>query len=122
MYLIKISYEEKKGFIDSRRRIRFAELSHEEKAKIVGENPAYGRIVCRCETVTEGEIVDALHSPIPPVSVNAVKRRVGAGMGRCQGGFCSAIVHQLISRELGIPMEDIPKEDEGSYILVKVGE
>lgn len=118
----KLRFEEKKGFIDSRRRIRFAELSHEEKAKIVGENPAYGRIVCRCETVTEGEIVDALHSPIPPVSVNAVKRRVGAGMGRCQGGFCSAIVHQLISRELGIPMEDIPKEDEGSYILVKVGE
>ena len=115
----KLAFTEKEDFIDSRRRIRFAELSHEEKAKIVADDPAYGRIVCRCETVTEGEIVAALREVIPPLSVNAVKRRVGAGMGRCQGGFCSAIVHQLISRELGIPMEDIPKEDEGSYILTK---
>ena len=115
----KLSFAEKENFIDSRKRVRFAELSHEEKAKVVADDPAYGRIVCRCETVTEGEIVAALREVIPPLSVNAVKRRVGAGMGRCQGGFCSAIVHQLISRELGIPMEDIPKEDEGSYILTK---
>ncbi len=114
-----LSFTERENFIDSRRRLRFAELSHEEKAAIVAENPAFGRIVCRCETVTEGEIVAALHEPIPPVSVNAVKRRCGAGMGRCQGGFCSAVVHELISRELGIPMEDIPKEEPGSYILVK---
>lgn len=118
----KLSFAEKENFIDSRKRVRFAELSHEEKAKVVADDPAYGRIVCRCETVTEGEIVAALREAIPPLSVNAVKRRVGAGMGRCQGGFCSAIVHQLISRELGIPMEDIPKEDEGSYILTKEGE
>lgn len=117
-----LALKPRENFIDSRRRVRFNELSHAERAEIVAKNPAYGKIVCRCETVTEGEIVDALHSPIPPVSVNAVKRRVGAGMGRCQGGFCSSLVHQLISRELGIPMEDIPKEDEGSYILVKEGE
>ena len=109
----------RENFIDSRKRLRFSEMSHEEKAAIVAENPAYGRIVCRCETVTEGEIVNALHSPIPPRSINAVKRRCGAGMGRCQGGFCSPIVHGLISRELGIPMEDIPKEEPGSWILAK---
>ena len=64
----------------------------------------------------------ALHAPIPPTSINGVKRRCGAGMGRCQGGFCSPVVHELISRELGIPMEDIPMEDPASYILTKEGE
>jgi len=113
---------ERANHIDSRRRLRFNELSHAEKAAIVAENPAYGRIVCRCETVTEGEIVAALHEPIPPTSINGVKRRCGAGMGRCQGGFCSPVVHELISRELGIAMEDIPKEEPGSYILVREGE
>ncbi len=117
-----LEFKVRENFIDSRRRLRFAEMSHEEKAAIVAENPAYGRIVCRCETITEGEIVAALHEPIPPVSINGVKRRCGAGMGRCQGGFCSPVVHELISRELGIPMEDIPKEEPGSYVLVKEAE
>ena len=112
----------RENYVDSRRRLRFNELNHEERAALVAENPAYGRIVCRCETVTEGEIVNALHEPIPPLSINAVKRRCGAGMGRCQGGFCSGVVHELISRELGIAMEDIPMEEPGSYILVREGE
>ncbi len=118
----KLEFKPRKGFTDSRRRLRFNEMSHEERAKIVAENPAFGRIVCRCETVTEGEIVAALHESIPPVSINGVKRRCGAGMGRCQGGFCSAVVHELISRELGIPMEEIPMDEPGSYILIKEGE
>lgn len=118
----ELCFKERENHIDSRRRLRFNELSHEEKAAVVAENPAYGRIVCRCETVTEGEIVAALHEAIPPLSINAVKRRCGAGMGRCQGGFCSPVVHELISRELGIPMEDIPMEEPGSYILTKEGE
>ena len=93
-----------------------------EAAAVVAENPAYGRIVCRCETVTEGEIVAALHESIPPTSINGVKRRCGAGMGRCQGGFCSPVVHELISRELGLAMEDIPMEEPGSWILTREGE
>ena len=112
----KLRFEEKENFVDSRKRVRFAELSHEEKAKIVAENPAYGRIVCRCETVTEGEIVAALHEAIPPLSVNAVKRRVGAGMGRCQGGFCSPIVVQILARELGVSIEEVTKFGKRSTI------
>ncbi|MCL1788100.1 MAG: NAD(P)/FAD-dependent oxidoreductase, partial [Defluviitaleaceae bacterium] len=79
----------KQNFTPRRRRVRFNELSPLEKAALVAKNPAYGAVVCRCETVTEGEINDALNAPIPPKSVDAVKRRCGPGMGRCQGGFCS---------------------------------
>jgi len=66
--------------------------------------------------------VAALHESIPPTSVNGVKRRCGAGMGRCQGGFCSPIVHELIARELGLPMEEVTMDGPGSHILVKEGE
>jgi len=97
--------------------IRFKELSPEEKKAVIEKNPAYGQIICRCETVTEGEIVDALHRPIVPVSVDGVKRRCRAGMGRCQGGFCSPRVHEIISRELGIPEEKVQKDKQGSYII-----
>ncbi len=107
----------KKKYIDRREKIRFASLDGEQRAALIAKNPAYGAIVCRCNTVTEGEILDALHSPIPPRTVDGVKRRCTAGMGRCQGGFCSPVVHRLISRELGIPMEDVYLEKEGSAIV-----
>jgi glycerol-3-phosphate dehydrogenase len=92
-------------------------MSADEKRALIAKNPAYGKIICRCETVTEGEIVDAIHRPITPRSIDAVKRRCRAGMGRCQGGFCSPRVHELISRELGIPMQDIPLDKDGSFII-----
>ena len=76
-----------------------------------------GRIICRCESITEGEIVAALHTPIPPTTINGVKRRVGSGMGRCQGGFCTPKVHEIISRELGIDMLEVCLEEPGSEIL-----
>jgi len=114
-----LKLEEKADFIDSRRRIEFSSLSPEEKAALVAENPAYGRVICRCETVTEGEIVAAIHSPIPPRSVDGVKRRVGAGLGRCQGGFCGPRVVELLCRELGMSPGDVLQDRAGSYMLVE---
>ena len=113
----KTTLTEKAHFIDTRRRIRFSELSAEEKNALIRENPLYGRVICRCETVTEGEIVAAVHSPVPPTTINGVKRRVGAGMGRCQGGFCGPRVQEILSRELGIPMDRILMDQPGTYIL-----
>ena len=113
----KLPLTRKAHFIDTRRRIRFQELSAEEKNALIREDPLYGRVICRCETVTEGEIVAAIHSPVPPTTVNGVKRRVGAGMGRCQGGFCGPRVQEILSRELGIPMEQILMDQPGTYIL-----
>lgn len=107
----------KDTFIDSRRRVRFHELSDEEKNEMIRRDPRYGRVICRCETVTEGEIVACLHTPIPPVSVNGVKRRVGAGMGRCQGGFCGPRVQEIIARELGLDPTQVLMDWEGSWVL-----
>ena len=108
----------KEHFVDRREKIRFASLSDEERAALIARDPTYGRVICRCQTITEGEILAALRSPIPPRSINAIKRRTGAGMGRCQGGFCSPRVHELIVRELGIDPLDVCLEDEGSELLV----
>lgn len=114
-----LALNERAGFIDSRTRPRLHEMSAGERSAMIAKDPAYGRVICRCESVTEGEIVAALRSPIPPVSINGVKRRVGAGMGRCQGGFCSPRVHELIVRELGIPWLEVCLEEPGSEILVE---
>lgn len=97
---------------------RFNELSIEEKEKLIKEDPRYANIICRCETVTEGEIVRAIHSPIPATSVDAIKRRLRAGMGRCQGGFCGPRVIEILARELGVAQEAIKKGVEESYMLV----
>jgi len=109
--------EEKADFICSRRRVRFKALSPEEKARLVEQHPAYGRVICRCETVTEGEILAALNTPIPPRSVDGVKRRVGAGMGRCQGGFCGPRVVEILSRELGVTPDRIVQDKAGTWLL-----
>ena len=114
----KIRLDEKGYWDGSRRVIRFAELSAEERNALIAKNPRYGRIICRCETVTEGEIVAAIHSPIPATTVNAVKRRVSAGMGRCQGGFCGPRVLEILSRELNCPPEKIMMEEEGSWMVL----
>ena len=97
--------------------VRFHELSREEQDALVKENPAYGRVICRCETVTEGEILDAIHRPLGARSMDAVKRRVRAGMGRCQGGFCGPKVIEILARELNIPVEKVTKNNSGSYMV-----
>ena len=85
---------------------------------MIKENPLYGNIVCRCETITEGEIVDAIHAPIPARSVDAIKRRLRAGMGRCQGGFCGPKVLEILARELGCSTAEIRKNNDKSYMVV----
>ena len=111
--------EKKADFHAARRRVRFKELPEEAKARLAAENPAYGRVICRCETVTEGEILDALRAPIPPRSVDGVKRRVGAGLGRCQGGFCGPRVVELLCRELGCSPGEIVQDRAGSWLLAR---
>ncbi|MBR6977379.1 MAG: (2Fe-2S)-binding protein, partial [Lachnospiraceae bacterium] len=88
-----------------------------EKDALIRSNPAYGRVVCRCETVTEGEILDAIRRPLGARSMDAVKRRVRAGMGRCQGGFCGPKVLKILARELGIPETEVLKNNAGSYMV-----
>lgn len=112
-----LTLQKKARFHHTRKKVRMASLSPAEKNARIKENPAYGRIICRCESISEGEILDAIHSPIPPVSVDGVKRRANAGMGRCQGGFCSPRVVELISRELGITPLDVVQDKTGSYLL-----
>lgn len=107
----------KKDFICSRRRVRFHELPQAEKEALVRQNPAYGRVVCRCETITEGEILETLKGPIPPRSVDGVKRRVNAGMGRCQGGFCGPRVVELLCRELDLSPGQVVQDKAGTRML-----
>ena len=108
----------KDSFNDTRQILRFSHLNPEEKAAAIARNPLYGRIICRCETISEGEVVDALHRPLPPQSLDAVKRRAGCGMGRCQGGFCGPRVQAIIGRELGIPQTAVPQDRTGMTIVL----
>lgn len=96
----------------------FREGSIEEKNAVIAKDARYGRIVCRCEGVTEGEIVAAIRQNPPATSVDAVKRRTRGGMGRCQGGFCMPLVCEILARELGIPLEEVTKRGSGSRINV----
>ena len=102
----------------------FAELSNEEKAKLCEENRLYGNVICRCNLVTEGEIIDALdNSYIKPTTLDGIKRRTGSGMGRCQGGFCGVRIHEILCKYYGLPAEEILWDKDGSYIVKeKVGE
>lgn len=101
----------RKGILDP------ASLPFEERRALIAREPAYGRIVCRCEGITEGQILDAIHRPLGAKSLDGVKRRVRAGMGRCQGGFCSPRVMEILSRELGVPMEEITKSGGASRLI-----
>ena len=96
----------------------FRHMTREEQDELIKKNPAYGRVICRCETITEGEILEAIHSPVPPTSIDGIKRRTRAGMGRCQGGFCQPRVLEILAREQGRAWTDITLKGEGSNILV----
>lgn len=116
----KLSLPENKQFDPIRKAVpRIKELSFEARAEKIAQNPAYGSIVCRCEEISEGEIVDAIHGIIGATTLDGVKRRTRAGMGRCQSGFCSPRVMELLSRELSRDLRDIRKNNKASTVVVE---
>ncbi len=96
---------------------QFRHLSHEEQDALIQKNSKYGNIICRCELITEGEILDAIHATIPATTVDAVKRRTRSGMGRCQGGFCGPRVLEILARELEKEPTEITVKGNDSFIL-----
>ena len=93
------------------------EMSLEERKALIAKNPSFANIICRCESISEGEILEAIHRPVGATTLDGVKRRTRAGMGRCQGGFCSPKVTAILAKELNVPLEDIRKSGTGSVIL-----
>ena len=111
----------KENFVDNRKGIlNPAALSMEERNKLIQENPAYGNMICRCEMITEGEIIDAVNRPLGAKSLDGVKRRTRAGMGRCQAGFCSPRVMEIIARERGVDIAEITKSGGESKLIMGV--
>lgn len=104
----------RKGILDPKT------LTNEERAALIKENPAYGNIICRCEMITEGEIIDAIKRPLGAKSLDGVKRRTRAGMGRCQAGFCSPRTIEILSRERGVDPSEITKAGGESRIIVGI--
>ncbi len=92
------------------------EMSDSERDALIKENPDYGVIICRCEEISKGEILDALRSPICVPTVDGIKKRIRPGMGRCQGGFCSPLVTKIIAEYLGVPVSEVRKSSEASVI------
>ena len=115
------------GILDPERKVDFIstrkgftnpkELSSEEYDELIKKEPSFGRIVCRCEGISEGEILEAIRRPVGAKSMDGIKRRVRAGMGRCQAGFCTPKIIEILSRELGLDPEDIKKNSDGSELL-----
>jgi glycerol-3-phosphate dehydrogenase len=114
----KLHLEEKEDFQPKRIGILHPlELPPGEREAFIRQNPAYGTIICRCEKVTEGEIIDAVTRPLGARSLDGVKRRTRAGMGRCQAGFCSPRVLEILSRETGIPLTELTKSGGNSKVV-----
>lgn len=114
----KAALTEKNAYTMTRKApVRFRHMTKAEREALIAGNKAYGRIICRCETITEGEIIDAIKAPAGARDVDGVKRRTRAGMGRCQGGFCGSKVVEILSRELNVPMNEITKFGGESKIL-----
>ncbi len=114
-----IELKEKRNYNPVRRPMHgFREASIEEKNRIIKENKAFGRIICRCEGVTEGEILDAIRTNPKPCDLDGVKRRTRAQMGRCQGGFCSPYIIKMLAEELNLPLEEVTKSGGKSRVIV----
>ena len=114
----KMNLEEKEDFVATRKGILNPNtLSKEERIALIKEKPEYGNIICRCEMVTEGEIIDAITRPLGAKSLDGVKRRTRAGMGRCQAGFCSPKTMEILAREWNVPMETITKAGKNSRLI-----
>ena len=96
-----------------------AQASPEERRELFAQDPAYGNVICRCETVTEGEIRNAIRRPLGARSLDGIKRRTRAGMGRCQAGFCTPKVMEILQEELGLDPFAVSKHGPGSELLVR---
>ena len=107
----------KEIFKQNRPQIHFMELSPEEKAEVIAKDSRYGRIICRCENITEGEIVDVIHRMVGAKTVDGIKKRCRPGSGRCQGGFCGPRVQEILARELKTDLDKIVLDKKGAYIL-----
>jgi len=114
-----LQMNEKADYVATRKPMHyFKEASNEEKNAIIKENPSFGKIICRCETVTEGEILEAIRTNPKPSDLDGVKRRTRAQMGRCQGGFCMPYITELLAKELDIPYEGVTKFGGNSVVNV----
>ncbi len=107
-----------KTVIPYKKPAKITAMNNDELNAKIAEDSSFGKIICRCETVSEGEIIAAIHSPLGAHTVDAVKRRVRAGMGRCQGGFCMPNIIRIIAKELNIPVTAVQKGGEGSEIAI----
>lgn len=118
-YVAKLFNAEKKADFDPVRKAppHLAGMNDAERAELIRQNPDYGVIVCRCEEVSRGEILDALRSPVCVPTLDGVKKRVRPGMGRCQGGFCSPLVTKIIAEYLGVPLTEVMKSSDRSPIV-----
>lgn len=109
---------DKENFQATRKGIpNIALASDEERKALIAQNPAFANVICRCELVTEGEIVEAIHRPVGATTLDGVKRRTRAGMGRCQSGFCSPKTLEILARELGVDQSEIKKAGRASCVL-----
>jgi len=113
-----LALQEKDNYINERKLIRFNEFSPSEKAELIASDPSYATVICRCQTVTEGEIRDALNSPLPPRSLDGIKRRTGAGMGRCQSGFCGPRIVEMLAAHYNCSPTEVLQDEAGTHILL----
>lgn len=114
-----LNLQEKENFNPIRRKNKpFANMTRQEREEIIKDNESYKKIICRCENVTEGEIIDAIKRPCGARTVDGIKRRVRPGMGRCQGGFCGPRVIEILARELNLTVEEILKDYDNSYMVL----
>ncbi|MGL5694599.1 MAG: NAD(P)/FAD-dependent oxidoreductase, partial [Peptostreptococcaceae bacterium] len=113
-----VNLEEKENFKNERKGIvRFSELSVDEKNKLIKENPSYGKMVCKCELVTAGEVIDSINRPLGATTVDGVKRRTRAMMGGCQGVGCMLTISNMLSKELNLDITQIKKNNESSVVV-----
>ena len=113
------SLDRKRGYIRNRRGItKFSEAAPEQKQTLFEEDRGYGNVICRCESVTEAELRQAIHRPVGARSLDSVKRRLRTGMGRCQGGFCGPRIIEILAEELQVPVEKICKDATGSHMTI----
>lgn len=114
-----LSLEPKVNFVKFREKKYFMSLDEKEKNKLIKQNPSYGRVICRCESITEGEIVDSIKRPVGARTIDGVKKRCRPGMGRCQGGFCTIKVQEILARELNVNIKEIVLDKINSNIIIE---